>query len=155
MYFNVQDIQIILIKIVENFLVPRFKELGMDATGEWQTNLEVIATDKTGIIRGRDYTQQLALGRRPGKRPPIAPIQKWAMAKFGLNEKEALGMAFGVATNIAKRGTTWHQKGGSTLLEVLSEQKVIDFIQDELKAIATVKIAEELQRNAVEGLRGI
>lgn len=151
--FDADDIKSVLTKVVELFLIPRFRELGMSATGEWVQNLEVVAGDNYGKIRGRDYSQQLALGRKPGKRPPIAPLQKWAMAKFGVGSKEALGIAFAVAKKIEKRGTTWYEKGGSTLLEVLEEPRVIDYINSELGVIATARITESLVRNAEQGFR--
>ena len=66
-FFEVEEVEQVLKKVVELFLVPRFKELGMPATGEWEQNLEVVAESIGGKIRGRDYSQQLAFGRKPGK----------------------------------------------------------------------------------------
>ena len=147
-FFEVEEVEQVLKKVVELFLVPRFKELGMPATGEWEQNLEVVAESNGGKIRGRDYSQQLAFGRKPGKRPPVAPLQKWVMAKFGKGSKEALGIAYAISKKIENEGTTWYQKGGSTLLEILEEPRVIEFIQSELSVIATVRVAEQLRRNA-------
>lgn len=146
--FTVDEVQQILTKVVDLFLIPRFLELGMPATGEWQRNVEVIANEDFGKIRGRDYSEQLAKGRRPGKKPPVAPLQKWAMAKFGMGSKEALSMAYALANKIAERGTSWFEKGGSNLIEILEEPRVIQYIEDELSAIAKVRISENLIRNA-------
>lgn len=146
--FDVEEIEDLLRRVVELFLIPRFRELGMPATGEWQQNLEVVAYPESGKIRGRDYSQQLALGRKPGKRPPVVPLQKWAMAKFGVSSKEALGMAYAIAKKIEKEGTTWHQRGGSDLIEVLEEPRVLDYIETELTAIAKTRVAQQLIRNA-------
>ena len=110
-FFEVEEVEQVLKKVVELFLVPRFKELGMPATGEWEQNLEVVAESNSGKIRGRDYSQQLAFGRKPGKRPPVAPLQKWVMAKFGKGSKEALGIAYAISKKIETEGTTWYQKG--------------------------------------------
>ena len=147
-FFEVEEVEQVLKKVVELFLVPRFKELGMPATGEWEQNLEVVAESNSGKIRGRDYSQQLAFGRKPGKRPPVAPLQKWVMTKFGKGSKEALGIAYAISKKIENEGTTWYQKGGSTLLEILEEPRVIEFIQSELSVIATARVAEQLRRNA-------
>ena len=146
--FDIEEIEDLLRRVVELFLIPRFRELGMPATGEWQQNLEVVAYPENGKIRGRDYSQQLALGRKPGKRPPVAPLQKWAMAKFGVGSKEALGMAYAIAKKIEKEGTTWHQRGGSDLIEVLEEPRVLAYIETELTAIAKARVAQQLIRNA-------
>ena len=104
-FFEVEEVEQVLKKVVELFLVPRFKELGMPATGEWEQNLEVVAESNSGKIRGRDYSQQLAFGRKPGKRPPVAPLQKWVMAKFGKGSKEALGIAYAISKKIENEDT--------------------------------------------------
>ena len=69
------------------------------------------------------------------------------MAKFGMGSKEALSMAYALSKKIEKEGTSWYQKGGSTLIEVLQEPKVIEFIQSELTVIARAEVAERLRRN--------
>lgn len=150
--FEISEINTIMQKVIDLFLIPKFKELKMEATGEWERSLEIEAYEESGTIRGRYYSQQLALGRRPGKMPPIKPIQDWAMAKFGVGAKEALGIAFAVAKKIKKEGTSWHQKGGSDLIEVLQEKRTIEFIESELTAIATFKVAENLRRNVIVNL---
>lgn len=146
--FDVREIEYVLLKVVDLFLIPRYKQLGMETTGEWERSLEVVPNTYSGTIRGRHYSQQLALGRKPGKAPPVRPLQLWAMKKFGMAEREALGMAFALSKKIAKEGTSWYRKGGSNLLEVLEEPKTLDFIESELSAIATARLAENLIRNA-------
>ena len=148
MFFNHNDVESVLQKVVDRFLIPRFKELGMMATGEWEESIEIVVGLDKGTIRGRQYSEQLAKGRKYGKRPPIAPLERWVNAKFGISGKEATSMAFAIAKKIEKEGTTWYQKGGSDLIEVLEEPKTIQFIQDELAGILKIKIEENLQRNA-------
>jgi hypothetical protein len=43
-------------------------------------------------------------GTRPHM-PPLAPLAEWAMRKFGVNEKQARAIAWGVAKKIEKYGT--------------------------------------------------
>lgn len=148
MWFEPKDIEAVLQKVIDNFLLPRFHELKMKATGEWEQSLEIKVGDDAGTIRGRDYSEQLAKGRAPGKMPPIKPLIRWAKAKFGVSEKEATSIAWGVAKKIQKVGTQYHIQGGTDLLEVLEDPKTLQFIQEELGGIARVKIAERLQRNA-------
>lgn len=149
-YFQPQDIERILTEVVNRFLIPRFRELGMNATGEWLDSLEVTTGENSGTIRGRDYSQQLALGRKPGKRPPIAPIEKWVNAKFGITGAQARSMAFAIATKIAKEGTTWHQKGGSDLIEVLESNEVREYIEGEMRGILQIELSERLVRQTQE-----
>lgn len=131
------QIEKVITTVVEKVLKPKFIELGMDASGNW---LETTRADKNTII-GPAYTEQLVNGRAPGKRPPVNPIEKWVEAKLGLSGKQATSAAFAISNKIAKEGTTWHQKGGSDLLEILESKEVYDlFVQTyalEVKAVLT------------------
>ena len=149
-FIQPQEIERILTEVVNRFLIPKFRELGMNATGEWLDSLEVTTGENSGTIRGREYSQQLALGRKPGKKPPIAPIEKWVNAKFGITGAQARSMAFAIATKIAREGTTWHQKGGSDLIEVLESNEVREYIEGEMRAILQVELSERLIRQTQE-----
>lgn len=143
-----REIEAILLRVVDIFLIPKHMELDMKATGEWIQSLEVQATPTGGKIRGRDYSEQLAKGQPPGKRPPIPALEKWVQAKMGRSGDEARQIAWAVAKKIERDGTTWYQQGGSDLLEVLETPEVIDFVQKELIAFAQIRLAENLNRNA-------
>lgn len=116
------EIEKVINVVIQKVLFPKFRELGMDASGEW---LRTTQADKNTII-GPDYTKYLVNGRPPGKRPPIAPIEKWVEAKLGLSGRQATSAAFAISTVMAEKGTTWHQKGGSDLLEVLESKEVYE-----------------------------
>jgi hypothetical protein len=150
MYVNETEIIKIIQEVVDNFLIPRFNELGMNATGEWLQSLEVVANNGQGIIKGRKYTEQLAKGRAGGSLPPIAPLTKWVTAKFGVQGKQATSIAWAVAKKIQRDGTTWHQKGGTDLIEMLSETNVLEFINERLKQTITVAVEEQLKRQLKE-----
>lgn len=154
MYLSSDQTEEILNKVIELFILPRFQELGMRATGEWEQNLSAEATGlNSGSIIGRQYTEQLVNGREPGKLPPISALEKWVTAKFGLTGKEATSMAWAVAKKIAKQGTSWYEKGGSNLMEVLEEPRTLQYIQEEVGGKFRLKIQEELIRNAEEIFR--
>lgn len=142
----ITDAEIIKIiqNVVDKFLIPRFNVLGMNATGKWLDSLQVDATDGTAVIKGQNYTEFLTKGRKPGKRPPIAPLINWAKAKFGVGEKEAKSIAFAVATKIANSGTTWHEKGGTDLIELLNEKQVTDYINQNITVIINENLEREL-----------
>lgn len=150
MFFSKDEIERVMNKVIELFVLPRFNELGMEATGEWRENLHAVANLDSGSIMGRQYSEQLANGRAPGKLPPISALEKWVTAKFGVTGPQAKSMAWAVAKKIEKEGTSWYQKGGSNLIEVLEEPRTLQYIQDELGVIARVRITEQLQRNAQE-----
>lgn len=132
----------ILNDVIRLYLIPKHKELGMEATGEWIKSLE----SKGNVIRGRKYTEQLVYGRNAGKAPPIAPIEKWVNAKFGISGKQATSFAFAISKKIAKEGTTWKAKGGSDLLEVLETKEVKDFIQKAIGKYYTTELTLQIQR---------
>lgn len=136
-------------RVIE-ILIRKYDELGMRATGEWADELEGRTAINRGSIWGMPYTEQLVQGRAPGKRPPIAPLERWAQAKFGLSGQQARSTAFAVANKIAESGTTWYQKGGSDLVEVLESPEVMEAfygpITEYLLAEVRVTIMEELRR---------
>lgn len=131
-------------------LIQKYDELGMRATGEWAEGLEARTHTNGGEIWGMPYTEQLVFGREPGKRPPIAPLEKWVSAKFGMSGRQATSMAFAVANKIAKEGTTWYQQGGSDLLEVLDDPSVVDTFYHEIGSYLTVQVTDELTRSLKE-----
>lgn len=131
-------------------LIEKHKELGMEATGEWIRSLEPVADDNKGIILGAPYTEQLVLGREPGRRPPVAPLEEWVKAKFGITGSQAKSAAFAIATKIGNEGTTWYKQGGSDLLEILEDAKVVDNFYAEIGSYLTAVIADNLRRDLNE-----
>ena len=51
-----------------------------------------------------EYGEVVETGRRPGKFPPLAPIELWVRRKLGVPDAEARGVAFLVARKIARVG---------------------------------------------------
>lgn len=123
-YLNDDQIRRILEDVVDLFLIPHFLSLGMDATGTWRAALHV----QGDTIRGRKYTEQLVYGRRPGTYAPIEPLKRWAMAKLGLDEKQALGAAFAISNKLKNEGSEYWKQGGTTLVEILRSPEVVGFI---------------------------
>lgn len=141
-----QDIIETMQWIVDTILIPHFMALGLDATGEWRSSLKTRAEGNVGIIRGRQYTEQLVYGRKPGAMPPIAPLERWAQAKLGLSGTQAKSAAFAIAKKIAKEGTNIYQDGGTDLLEILETPDTKNKIQKHLQDRLTVKVQLELER---------
>jgi len=135
-------IEEILKDVINLYLIPKHIDLGMKATGEWINSLEV----EGNTIRGRKYTEQLVYGRSAGTMPPIAPLERWVNAKFGIGGVQAKSIAWAVAKKIEKEGTSWKQKGGSDLLEVLESKQVIDYINERLGKYITAEATLELRR---------
>lgn len=135
MEFSQEEIEPIIRGVIDTFLIPKFRELGMPASGEWEDNIEARGNE----IWGTPYTQQLVEGRPPGTMPPVEAIQKWAAVKLGISD---ISVAWAIATKIKNEGTTWYPEG-SDLLEVLSTQEVTEYIAERLGRIIVVRIQEE------------
>ena len=133
----------ILNDVIKDILVPHFLAKGMNATGNWVEKVEAVVD----VIRGPKYTEQLVWGRSPGKFAPIEPLKQWAMAKFGLDEREALGMAYGVSNNLKKFGSSWYRQGGTDLLEILQAQETIDYIIERTRSFIVQQVTLELRRS--------
>lgn len=118
-------------EVVERFLKPKFIALGMNASGEWLRSLEVRTSLNRGEIWGMDYTEYLANGRIPGKRPPIAPLVRWVGYKFGKTGQEAINAAFAIANKIAAEGTEYYPIG-TDLIDFLASQEVQSFINKKI-----------------------
>jgi hypothetical protein len=139
-------IEEILNEVIRLYLIPKHKALGMETTGEWINSLET----KGNVIRGRKYTEQLVYGRKPGNAPPITPLENWVKAKFGISGREATSFAFAISKKIAKEGTTWHQRGGSDLLEVLETTEVLNYINSKIARYFQTEITLQIQRQLRE-----
>jgi hypothetical protein len=131
--------------VIDNFLKPKFIQLGMNATGKWLESLEAKAVNGNGEIWGMDYTYWLANGRKPGKMPPVSALIPWVNAKFGIGGKEAVGIAWAVATKIKNEGTSYYPEG-TDLLEVLNSDEVKRYVQDAIGTWFTIEINKILKK---------
>ena len=135
--------------VIDLFLIPKFIELGMNASGRWISSLEARSDNLNGQIWGVDYTLYLANGRAGGKRPPIAPIISWVGYKLGLSGAEAVSTAWAIATKIGNEGTSYYPNG-TDLLEVLKSKEVTQYVYDSYKlqigAQVKLSITKDLKR---------
>lgn len=154
-FWTDQEVLDVTQEVVDRWLLPKFRDLNMRASGEWEASLEV---KRTGInesaIFGRPYTEFLTKGRSPNANQDPQALRRWAVwagstfIKKWVQDKGLDLDPIGVAYNIAKHGTTWKHKGGSDLLEVLQSPEVLDFIRAKLATIASTRIAEQMRRDA-------
>lgn len=72
----------------------------------WQTETKTIPAGIRGeLFSPLNYSGAVEHGRRPGKQPPIEPIQLWVVRKGIAPPDEARGVAYVIARAIGKRGT--------------------------------------------------
>lgn len=132
--------------VVDTILIPHFMSLGLNATGEWVANVGTRVEKNKGVISGRKYSEQLVWGRKPGRRPPISPLVRWAEAKLGLSGQHAVSAAFAISNKIAKEGTEIYKEGGTDLLEILATPEVISKITKHLADHVTADVQLFLER---------
>lgn len=135
--------------VIDNFLKPKFIELGMNASGQWLNSLEARAENGQGQIWGMDYTYYLVKGRAGGKRPPITPLISWVGNKFGIYGNEAKSVAFAVATKIEREGTDYYPQG-TDLLEILQSSDVTNYVYNEIGAQLAGQVQATITRQLKE-----
>ena len=140
-----QEIEQLIWLVVDQFLIPKFNELGMKASGQWLDALSVKVVGNRGEILGADYTKYLVNGRANGKIPPIQVLEKWVNDKFGVYGQEAKSMAFAIGNKIAKEGTEYYPQG-TDLLEVLESNECQQFINLKSKEIYLKSVSLEIVR---------
>lgn len=132
-------------EVVDNFLIPKFLSLGMNASGSWIKALRVEVVNGTGYIKGKDYTYYLVNGRAGGNKPPITPLISWVQHKLGKSGKEGIGIAYAVQNKIAKEGTDYYPNG-TDLLEVLQSKEVTQFIYTRIGENISGQLQLEIKR---------
>jgi len=132
--------------VIDNYLKPRFIELGMSASGEWLSSLEARSNNGNGEIWGRDYTYYLVNGRAGGSRPPITPLVNWVGNKLGIYGKEGLSVAFAVAKKIEKEGTDYYPDG-TDLLEILESTEVLNYVYGAFSVEIAGQVTATIKRN--------
>jgi len=131
--------------VIDLFLIPKFMSLGMDATHKWLNSLEARANNGNGEIWGMDYTYWLVNGRKPGVMPPVSALLPWVNAKLGITGKEALSVAFAVATKIKNEGTSYYPEG-TDLLEVLNSPECKAYVIEQIGTFYSLEISKILKK---------
>ena len=157
-----EDVAAVLQGVIDEFLIPKFKELNMNASGKWIASLETERrAHNVGVIRGIDYSYYLAKGRGANQDQSPEALRAWAVwagntfIKDWVRNKGLAADPIAVAYNIAKKGTSWKRKGGSDLLEVLESPEVQKYVAERFKMIITPRVAEEMRRNITETLGNV
>lgn len=140
-----EKIQEVMQGVIDNFLIPKFISLGMNATGKWINNLTAEAINGTGYIKGMDYTYYLANGRAGGSMPPVSPLQEWVGAKFGIYGNEGRSIAFAIAKKIEREGTDYYPEG-TDLIDILNSREVLDYIYGSFEGFILLETELEIKR---------
>ena len=150
------DINQIMQEVVDKFLIPKFNELDMNATGRWIESLETEARQNVGIIRGEDYSEYLHRGRGPNKNLSPEAVKAWvgwAGSTFLSDWVKAKGLVinpFAVAQNMARRGWSPPRSYGSDLLTVLESSECIDYVRSRYTGLMRLEVKNSFERMVKE-----
>ena len=113
-------------------LIKAYNESGLKASGEFERQLETEATNEKAILYGAYHSQFMELGRRPGKRPPIAVMLKWIEDKKitpspGMTKK---ALAFLIARKIGREGIKVPNKYNAVnvISKVITDERIMELI---------------------------
>lgn len=145
--------------VIDNFLKPKFIELGMNASGEWLNTIQPRIVEGRGEIWGMDYTYWLNNGREPNQDQSPQALKAWAYY-YGINVIKpwaaSKGIVFdnpiAVAYSIAKKGTKKRPER-IDFLDILNSNEVKQYIYAQLRIGITATISALMIRqirNALE-----
>jgi len=118
------------LEIVRRRIVGDMNINNRNASKKFIKSLDIKELRTGGQLVGEDYAQQLITGRKPGKFPPLKPIEKWIEDKgLTLNKITKKGLAYVIARKIANKGTDIfrHKK------PALNVKRIMDDVEPHLK----------------------
>lgn len=138
-------------------MITAYNQKGMRASGNFEQQLEVKEGNFNIELLGVDYGQQLELGRRSGKFPPINDIKQWIEDKgiaSRLNgEITTSQLAFLIARKIAREGWNREGYGGveliSSVITAERMQKIIDKVGEKVTLQYTTEIIRMTKELAI------
>lgn len=143
-----EEIERIITDVINLLLIPKFRDLGMRASGEWEDNVHAIDNQ----IWGRDYTQYLEEGRPPNADQDPQKLKAWvgwAGSTFINDWVQDKGLSinpYAVAYKIAREGTDYYPQG-TDLLDVLNSDDVTNYIAQEIGRMIVVQVEQEFKNN--------
>ena len=87
----------------------------MNTTGQMADSLGYKWDGSTLVIYSTEkYFTVLETGRKPGKQPPLDPIQKWIEAKGIATDISTRSLAYLISRKIGKEGSLLYKQGGNS-----------------------------------------
>lgn len=144
--------------LINDFLIPRFIALGMNASGKWINSLVAEVEGNIGYIKGQDYTVYLVAGRPMNQNQSpeaISHFTRWAghfIFKKWVEDKGLNINPYAVAHKVATKGTRFFPSG-TDLLEVLNSKEAKDYLYKKLAAGFTIQVTTEIKKRLWQTLR--
>lgn len=137
--------------IQNNIRTKRVTEYGaMNTTGTMADSLSYKWDGKTLIIESsQDYFTVLETGRKPGKQPPLDPIQRWVQAKGIATDISERSLAYLIARKIGKEGSLLYRQGGNS--GVISDFINDNYIAKNLSEKFFLETVETIKNKLIDG----
>jgi len=120
---------------------------GTDATRETSNSLLSNSTQDSVKVTGKPFIFVVETGRRPGKRPPIGPIEKWLSSGKVNVEGNIRSAAFAISKVIGREGTKLFQRGGreDIITPAISDSRVDKLSSDIADEVfnKTIKVIDD------------
>lgn len=130
-----------------------FESTGASATGKTLRSLEDQNTEERLLLLGAKSFLFVEKGRKPGKKPPFAPILEWVQAR-GIGGQNEKGVAWAVVHAIGERGagslrTDKTQSPRDIFTSVVNQERINTIVSE----IQGFKVAEA-RSEIVDAFRG-
>lgn len=138
------EIEVLLTKLRDD-IEASYKAKGLMASGNFAKELKLVVGSNNARITAPRYVGAMEGGRVAGRRPPVAIIRDWIIAKNKLGAKIPLEAAYPIAKKIGEEGIkvpNEHNPGG-VVSDVLNPARVLK-LQNEIVTIIRYAIIDTL-----------
>ena len=138
------EIEVLLTKLRDD-IEASYKAKGLMASGNFAKELKLVVGSNSAQITAPRYVGAMEGGRAAGRRPPVAIIRDWIIAKNKMGANIPLEAAYPIAKRIGEEGIkvpNEHNPGG-VVSDVLNPARVLK-LQSEIVTIIRYAIIDTL-----------
>lgn len=140
----ITEIEVLLTKLRDD-IEASYKAKGLMASGNFAKELKLVVGSNSAQITAPRYVGAMEGGRVAGRRPPVAIIRDWIIAKNKLGANIPLEAAYPIAKKIGEEGIRVPNKynPGGVVSDVLNPARVLK-LQNEIVTIIRYAIIDTL-----------
>ena len=138
------EIKVLLTKLRDD-IEASYKAKGLMASGNFAKELKLVVGSNSAQITAPRYVGAMEGGRAAGRRPPVAIIRDWIIAKNKMGANIPLEAAYPIAKKIGEEGIkvpNEHNPGG-VVSDVLNPARVLK-LQSEIVTIIRYAVIDTL-----------
>lgn len=140
----ITEIEVLLTKLRDD-IEASYKAKGLMASGNFAKELKLVVGSNSAQITAPRYVGAMEGGRAAGRRPPVAIIRDWIIAKNKMGANIPLEAAYPIAKKIGEEGIKVPNKynPGGVVSDVLNPARVLK-LQSEIVTIIRYAIIDTL-----------